>query len=52
MVGAGKETWLSNSDWLIPSIFRRKMEWKCPMIEEKDIKSFYFQPESAFCFDV
>ena len=46
-VGAGKNTLMSISDGLAPSIFCRKMEKARPMREEMDGKVVYFPPESA-----
>ena len=46
-VGAGKDTLMSNSDGLGPSIFCRKMEKARPMREEMNGKVVYFTPESA-----
>ena len=46
-VGAGRNTLMSISDGLGPSIFCRKMENARPMKEEMDGKVVYFPPESA-----
>ena len=47
-VGAEKNTLMSISGGLGPSIFCRKMEKARPMREEMDGKVVYFPPESAF----
>ena len=47
-VGAGRNTLMSISDGLGPSIFCRKMEKARPMMEEMAGKVVYFPPESAF----
>ena len=46
-VFAGRNTLMSISDGLGPSIFCRKMEKARPMREEMDGKVVYFTPESA-----
>ena len=46
-VGAGRDTLMSISDGLGPSIFWWKMEKTRPMREEMDGKAVYFPPESA-----
>ena len=52
-VGAGKNTLISTSDALRPSIFSQKVEKARPMREEMDGKVVCFPPWSAFFnFDV
>ena len=46
-VGAGKNTLMSSSDGLRPSIFCRRMEKMRPMSEKMDGKVVYFLPKSA-----